>query len=122
MAVDLRRLGRRVLLGARSGWPWRGDGPWSVAADVGPALVYGLLLTWGADIVLRVQPNVTAVRPSLVFVASTLTMFPLGASGALVAVNVVPLAIDRLHVRMQVGADRELRQTVRLESPVTVCA
>ena len=88
------------------GWPWRVDGLWSLAANVGPALVYGVLFTWGADIVLRIQPDVTAVRPSLVLVAASLTLFPLGAAGTLVAVNFVPPAILVVAIRTQAARPR----------------
>jgi hypothetical protein len=87
------------------GWPWPVDGLWSLAADLGPALVYGLLFAWGADIVLRVQPDVTAVRLSIVLIAATSALFPFGVSGAALVVLVVAVRRRAARPRRSRGWD-----------------
>jgi hypothetical protein len=58
-----------------AGWPWRIDGPWSLAADLGPALLFGAIFAQGAQVVLGAGEGFSALRPSIVLAAAALVLF-----------------------------------------------
>ncbi|HEY6886431.1 MAG TPA: hypothetical protein VI300_01590 [Solirubrobacter sp.] len=63
---------------AGHGWPWRIDGPWSLAADVGPLLLAGLSVAFGIELFTRKWTGVSPRRLPFVVVAATLGWLPLG--------------------------------------------
>jgi multisubunit Na+/H+ antiporter MnhE subunit len=62
-----------VLSGEPSGhgWPWRIEGPWSFAADLGPLLLCGAALAVGVETVTSRWTDVRARRAPLVFAAAS---------------------------------------------------
>lgn len=102
------------------GWPWRVDGAWSLAADLGPALFFGAVFAWGAQIILGAQEGVTALRPSIVLTAAALVLLTRGAS-ELVALNLPVMVALIIVVRLRAGRPRSsVRWTWKLAAMALV--
>lgn len=54
------------------GWPWRVEGPWSLAADVGPLLLMGFVFAYGVEAFLVRHTDVVMWRAPLVLAAALL--------------------------------------------------
>jgi hypothetical protein len=91
------------------GWPWRVDGPWSLAADLGPALVFGAIVAWGAQMVLGAREGVTALRPSIALPAAALVLLTRGRS-EFVAVDLPVMVALVIVVRLRAGRPRRSAQ------------
>ncbi|MDA0179249.1 hypothetical protein OJ997_02985 [Solirubrobacter phytolaccae] len=56
------------------GWPWRIEGPWSLAADIGPALLFGCAFAWPALSVVSADTTISPRRAPTVVVATGLAL------------------------------------------------
>jgi hypothetical protein len=91
------------------GWPWRIDGPWSLAADLGPALLFGAIFAWGAQMVLGAREGITALRPSIALTAAALVLLTRGMS-EFVAFNLPVMVALVIVVRLRAGCPRRSAQ------------
>lgn len=74
-----------------TGWPWRIDGPWALAADLGPTLLAGFLFAMAAGHLLQLRTGVAPRRWPLALLAAGVGWIPvvgdrpglIGASGGL---------------------------------------
>ncbi len=56
------------------GWPWRIEGPWSLAADLGPALLFGALFAWPAMSMVSGHDGIAARRGPTLLAAAALAL------------------------------------------------
>jgi hypothetical protein len=70
------------------GWPWRIDGPWSVAADLGPTLAAGLVVAFCVAFYMESRTGVRPRRWPLTVVAIAVGWLPVtGGAPGLLAVS-----------------------------------
>lgn len=71
------------------GWPWRIEGPWSLAADVGPLLFCGTAFAFGAAAFIGRHTGVECRRVPIALAAATIGWVSLGgvSQGGLLALN-----------------------------------
>lgn len=96
------------------GWPWRLEGPWSLAADVGPALVFGFLFAWSAMSMVSGPDGIAARRVPTMLAAAALAL--LTWRDAYVSLN--PFALAPLILILRHESTRPRRPVRRI--PVTV--
>jgi len=96
------------------GWPWRFEGPWSLAADLGPALLFGCMFAWPAVSSVGARNGSTPRRLPTVLVASLLALL-LWSDGY---VQLSPLAIVPLAVLLRHESTRPRRGVRR--TPLTI--
>jgi hypothetical protein len=90
------------------GWPWRVDGPWSLAADIGPALVFGATFAWCTESVMRGSRGIPSRRAVFALTAAAFALTTRATSGD-AAVVVGPVLTAALVVIARSEAARPRR-------------
>lgn len=87
------------------GWPWRIEGPWSLAADLGPALLFGVLFAWSAISLVYAGNGITPRRLPTALVAAGFVLLSWGGFLQLNVLAIVALAFllrrESVHPRLR---------------------
>jgi hypothetical protein len=102
-----------------AGWPWRIDGPWSVAADLGPTLAVAIVVAFCVAFYLTTRTGVRPRRWPLALVAVTVGWLPVtgGARGLLAVSGTVAFVAIVFTARRWALAER---RPLRWSRPVAV--
>lgn len=98
------------------GWPWPLEGPWSLAADLGPALLYGGVFAWVAVGALGERGR----RVPLALAAAALVLFVRG--GAFIQVDLLSTVVLVVVLRRETPHTRRPVRWTPLAIALTVLA
>jgi hypothetical protein len=87
------------------GWPWPVDGLWSFAADLGPALLFGVVFASVADAALDSHAGLSALRAPVALAAAALTLVTREPSEFIVF-NLVGIGVLVVVIRRQATRPR----------------
>jgi hypothetical protein len=107
------------------GWPWRIEGLWSFAADVGPLLFCGGAFAFGAEAFISRHTRIACRRAPIALAAATVGWVSLGGvsrAGLLAADGVLPFVVIVVVVREASVHERTLIRWTRARAAAAVGA